>query len=114
NSHGGPEAEHRHVGDLGNVQVYWGSNLQVHLWDDLISLYESTNSILGRTIVIHEGRDDLGVGGDFSSLTTGNAGPRVACGIIEKKPKIEEESQEETLESGYLVVESSLFQMTQS
>ena len=42
----------------------------------------------GKSIVIHAGEDDLGLGGDMESLNTGNAGARRACGIIEVSPNI--------------------------
>lgn len=32
---------------------------------------------------LHAGEDDLGQGGDAGSLASGNAGPRLACCIIE-------------------------------
>ena len=51
--------------------------------DSEITLEESqSNSILDRAIVVHAGEDDLGLGGDDGSLATGNAGSRVACGLV--------------------------------
>ncbi len=32
--------------------------------------------------MLHKNEDDLGQGNDEESKKTGNAGPRVACGII--------------------------------
>ena len=40
------------------------------------------NHVYGRSVVIHSGEDDLGLGGNKESLITGNAGGRVACAII--------------------------------
>ncbi|VDK48206.1 unnamed protein product [Anisakis simplex] len=79
--HGGPNDLRRHVGDLGNIIA--NENGEVTLdetYDDLT--LSGPHSIIGRAIVIHEGADDLGKGGDKGSMTTGNAGPRVACGVI--------------------------------
>jgi Cu/Zn superoxide dismutase len=35
-----------------------------------------------RAVVVHSDRDDYGLGGSPLSNTTGNAGSRVACGVI--------------------------------
>ena len=49
--------------------------------DKLIRL-RGKYSVIGRSIVIHQKEDDLGNGNDAESLKTGNAGKRIACGII--------------------------------
>jgi Cu-Zn family superoxide dismutase len=49
--------------------------------DSSISLY-GRNSVIGRSIVVHKNKDDLGKGNDEESTKTGNAGPRLACGVI--------------------------------
>ena len=45
-------------------------------------------SVLGRSVMIHADKDDLGKGGHELSSTTGNAGARVACGEIRKLKQI--------------------------
>jgi Cu-Zn family superoxide dismutase len=80
-THGAPTAQERHVGDLGNVQADQYGSVSVTLTDSQISLY-GLYSVLGRGIVLHNGTDDLGLGGHNLSKTTGNAGARLACGVI--------------------------------
>ncbi|XP_013196990.1 uncharacterized protein LOC106140019 [Amyelois transitella] len=81
--HGGQNHTVRHVGDLGNIAFVGGDTAiaNVRILDTVIAL-TGRNSIVGRALVLHEGEDDLGQGGHESSLTTGNAGGRVACGVI--------------------------------
>jgi Cu-Zn family superoxide dismutase len=80
-THGGPEDEERHVGDLGNVTADENGNVSLELEDKLIKL-TGEYSVIGRSCVVHENEDDLGKGGFSDSLTTGHAGGRSACGII--------------------------------
>ncbi|BEJ17402.1 hypothetical protein CspHIS471_0608030 [Cutaneotrichosporon sp. HIS471] len=80
-NHGGPTDTERHVGDLGNVKTDGSGNVNVNIQDSEISLL-GPYSILGRSLVVHAGEDDLGKGGHPDSLKTGNAGGRAACGVI--------------------------------
>jgi len=80
-THGAPEDEVRHVGDLGNIATDAQGNSKGSTTDKLIKLI-GPESVIGRTIVVHAGTDDLGKGGHQESLATGNAGGRVACGVI--------------------------------
>ncbi|CAG8437978.1 16809_t:CDS:2 [Acaulospora morrowiae] len=79
--HGAPNDENRHVGDLGNVIASAGGVVKTHIIDKKITL-SGPNSVVGRSVIVHADIDDLGKGGHEFSLTTGNAGARLACGII--------------------------------
>ena len=83
----------RHAGDLGNIIADKNGVCKQILYDKIIKLNGKYN-IVGRSVVIHENEDDLGLGGldengeiidkkvHKESLKTGNAGKRIACGII--------------------------------
>lgn len=80
-THGAPSDSERHVGDLGNFKTDGQGNAKGSVTDQQIKLI-GPESVLGRTIVVHAGTDDLGKGGHEQSKTTGNAGGRPACGVI--------------------------------
>ncbi|KAE8749931.1 Superoxide dismutatse-like [Frankliniella occidentalis] len=79
--HGAPTDAVRHAGDLGNVEAGADGVAKINISDKMISL-SGPNSIIGRTVVVHADPDDLGKGGHELSKTTGNAGGRLACGVI--------------------------------
>lgn len=72
--HGAPDAEHRHVGDLGNIEAGDDGVANVDISDAMIAL-EGAHSIVGRSIVVHAGADKF-------TGASGDAGPRVAVGVI--------------------------------
>ncbi|KAI9874740.1 MAG: Superoxide dismutase [Cu-Zn] [Pleopsidium flavum] len=80
-THGAPDDQERHVGDLGNFKTDGQGNAKATVTDKLIKLI-GPESVLGRTIVVHDGTDDLGRAGHEQSKLTGNAGGRPACGVI--------------------------------
>jgi len=74
-SHGGREHEVRHVGDLGNLEISKSRKTLVMFVDKRIKL-NGNNSIIGRSVIVHDGQDD------FSSQPSGRSGKRIAGGII--------------------------------
>ena len=80
-NHGAPEDEERHVGDLGNIEAGPDGASEGTIVDRLIKL-SGEYSVIGRSVMVHADEDDLGKGGHELSLTTGNAGARIACGEI--------------------------------
>ncbi|KAF8486602.1 superoxide dismutase [Gautieria morchelliformis] len=80
-THGAPQDSNRHVGDLGNVRSDATGIITLGISDSQISL-NGPFSIIGRTVVIHEGTDDFGRGKNEESLRTGNAGGRAGCAVI--------------------------------
>lgn len=74
--HGGPDAEERHVGDLGNIVADEKGHAHYERIDKEIKL-SGTNNIVGRSVIVHEKADD------FKTQPTGDAGSRQACGRID-------------------------------
>ena len=89
----------RHAGDLiNNIEPDKHGNFNYSYCDPLLNLFgEVGNTIIGRSVVVHDGEDDLGIGGlgvekgeivivneeiHKESKKTGNAGSRMACAII--------------------------------
>jgi Cu-Zn family superoxide dismutase len=73
--HGGPEDKERHVGDLGNITADENGKATLKMTDKLIQLH-GKHSIIGRGLIVHAKEDDL------KSQPTGDAGGRVAQGVI--------------------------------
>jgi Cu-Zn family superoxide dismutase len=63
-SHGGPRDFNRHVGDLGNLRTDYRGAAEMCILDSATTLY-GERSIIGRSVVVHKNKDDLGRGGDL-------------------------------------------------
>jgi superoxide dismutase, Cu-Zn family len=70
--HGGPDHDERHAGDLGNITA----NSQGVAKVDMLAKGLKLHFVVGRAIVVHDDEDDL------TSQPSGDAGPRVALGVI--------------------------------
>jgi Cu-Zn family superoxide dismutase len=70
-----------HVGDLGNITADQSGTAKFTIEAKRVDLL-GNRSVIGRGFVVHSDKDDLGKGGDAESLKTGNAGDRLACGVI--------------------------------
>lgn len=74
-NHGAPMDMARHAGDLGNLTADENGIAHLEYIDKMIE-FEGEHSIIGRSIIVHQNEDDL------KTQPTGNAGARVACGVI--------------------------------
>ena len=75
--HGGPDAAARHAGDLGNLSA--GPDGAARIDRTVTGLSVGTGAaddVVGRPLIVHANPDDL------TSQPTGNAGDRVAGGLI--------------------------------
>ncbi|RMB90530.1 hypothetical protein DUI87_33131 [Hirundo rustica rustica] len=70
-SHGGPQDQHRHAGDLGNIWADSEGRARFRIEDTRLKVWD----IIGRSVVVAEGEDDLGRGSHPLSRVTGNSGP---------------------------------------
>ncbi|XP_041842512.1 copper chaperone for superoxide dismutase-like isoform X2 [Melanotaenia boesemani] len=82
--HGGPGDSERHVGDLGNIVAGPDGRASFRLEDGQLKVWD----VIGRSLVVDAGEDDLGRGGHPLSKQTGNSGERLACGIIARSAGI--------------------------
>jgi len=70
--HGAPNEAGRHMGDMGNLVAGENGIAELSYTDNVIDL----STIRGRAVIIHKGSDD------FESQPSGDAGPRIGCGVI--------------------------------
>lgn len=73
--HSMPSSDKRHAGDMGNIEA--GSDGKAHVdYVDAVMKLSGEQSIVGHAVIVHEKEDDL------KTQPTGNAGGRIACGVI--------------------------------
>ena len=72
--HGAPDSAERHVGDFGTLEADSSGKAHLELKSNVLK-FSGETSILGHAVIVHEKVDDY-------SQPVGNAGGRVACGVI--------------------------------
>jgi superoxide dismutase, Cu-Zn family len=84
NAHHGIMSGGGHAGDMPNLHVPQNGALELEVINAAITLdHNKPNSVFrpeGTSVVIHGGKDD------YTSDPAGNAGNRIACGVIRQAP----------------------------
>jgi Cu-Zn family superoxide dismutase len=75
--HGHPDSAERHAGDLPALKANKAGRANVKIDLDVITLMPGPTSIIGRGLIVHADPDD------YKTQPTGNAGARIACGVIQ-------------------------------
>ena len=68
--------EHAHPGDFGNLLIHESGSGKFETVVPGLTLAGGKYNVAGRSFILHEKEDDFG-------QPTGNAGGRIACGVIE-------------------------------
>jgi superoxide dismutase, Cu-Zn family len=74
--HGQPDKPDRHAGDLPSLKADKAGRAKLDATVDGISIGGGAGNIVGRGMIIHADPDD------YKTQPTGNAGARIACGVI--------------------------------
>ncbi|MCC7483715.1 MAG: superoxide dismutase family protein [Burkholderiales bacterium] len=75
--HGRPDGPDRHAGDLPALKANKAGRANVQIDVGGITLDSGPASIIGRGLIVHADPDD------YRTQPTGNAGGRIACGVIQ-------------------------------
>jgi Cu-Zn family superoxide dismutase len=74
--HGHPASGERHAGDLPSLKAEKNGRAKLDVTVEGVTLRPGPTSIVGRGVIIHADPDD------YKTQPTGNAGARLACGVI--------------------------------
>jgi superoxide dismutase, Cu-Zn family len=74
--HGDPKSAERHAGDLPALKAGKDGRAKIDVEMDVITLTSGPANIAGKGLIIHADPDD------YKTQPTGNAGARLACGVI--------------------------------
>lgn len=74
--HGNPASDERHAGDMPSLKADASGSAKVETVLDVMSVKPGPASVVGRGLIVHANADD------YKTQPTGNAGARLACGVI--------------------------------
>lgn len=74
--HGSPASAERHAGDMPALRADAGGDARIDTTLDVMSVKPGPASVVGRGLIVHASPDD------YKTQPTGNAGARLACGVI--------------------------------
>ena len=77
--HGHHDGMERHAGDLPALKSDGYGNASMSVMMDVITVAPGPTSVVGRGMIVHRDPDD------YKTQPTGNAGPRIACAVIQAK-----------------------------
>jgi Cu-Zn family superoxide dismutase len=75
--HGAPDAASHHAGDFGNITANDKGVVATTVTSHMLTVTPGPNSVVGHAVIVHANPDDL------TTQPSGNAGPRIACGVVE-------------------------------
>ncbi len=75
--HGNPAGSERHAGDLPALKANKAGRAKIAVDLDTITVTPGPASVVGRGLIVHADPDD------YKTQPTGNAGARLACGVIQ-------------------------------
>lgn len=75
--HAHPNTTERHAGDLPALKANKAGRAKVVADMDIITVAPGPTSVVGRDLIVHADPDD------YKTQPTGNAGARLACGVIQ-------------------------------
>lgn len=77
-AHGAPDAAEHHAGDFGNIEADASGKAHLDTTVTFVTVADGPQSVSGRGLIVHGAPDDL------KTQPTGNAGARLACGVIKR------------------------------
>jgi superoxide dismutase, Cu-Zn family len=77
--HGHHSTSERHAGDMPNLKADANGRAEARFTMAGISIGSGATDIIGKSVIVHVDPDD------YRSQPTGNAGARMACGVVAKR-----------------------------